>query len=116
TTLKVGRDPNAQPVTELLEDYEAFCGVLTDAAADAVADSTISVTQLDSWLKERTDGGRDFVLVDVREPVEYEINQIPGSVLIPKGEFESGDALEKLPQDKQVVLHCKTGGRSAECL
>ena len=56
------------------------------------------------------------MLVDVREPNEYEINKIPGSVLIPKGEFLNGDALGELPQDKQVVLHCKTGVRSAEAL
>jgi len=47
--------------------------------------------------------------VDVREPNEYEIVSIPGSVLIPKGEFLSGAALERLPQDKRVVLHCKSG-------
>jgi len=74
------------------------------------------VTHLDGWLKERADGGRDFVLVDVREPNEFEINRIPSSVLIPKGEFLNGNALEQLPQDKQVVLHCKSGARSAECL
>jgi adenylyltransferase/sulfurtransferase len=56
------------------------------------------------------------VLVDVREPNEYEINRIPGAVLIPKGEFLTGDALEKLPSDRQIVLHCKTGQRSAEAL
>src|SRR5690606_35895100 len=61
-------------------------------------------------------GKRDFVLVDVREPAEYEINRIPGAVLIPKGDFLNGSALEQLPDDKQVVLHCKTGVRSAECL
>ena len=48
-------------------------------------------------LKERDEGTRDFVLVDVREPNEYEINQIPGSVLIPKGEFLNGNALAELP-------------------
>ena len=48
-------------------------------------------------LKERDEGDRDFVLVDVREPNEYEINQIPGAVLIPKGEFLNGNALEQLP-------------------
>ena len=116
TTLKVGRDPNAAPVTELMDDYEAFCGALSDEAADAAADATISVTQLDAMLKERGEGSRDFVLVDVREENEYEINKIPGSVLIPKGEFLNGNALEQLPQDKQVVLHCKSGARSAECL
>jgi len=116
TTLKIGRDPNGEPITELMPDYEAFCGAISEEAADAAADSTISVTTLDGWLKERADGGRDFVLVDVREPNEYEINKIPGSILIPKGEFLNGNAIELLPQDKQVVLHCKSGARSAEAL
>jgi adenylyltransferase/sulfurtransferase len=52
----------------------------------------------------------------VREPGEYEIVNIPGAVLIPKNEFLMGDALTKLPQDKQIVLHCKAGSRSAEVL
>ena len=59
---------------------------------------------------------REFLLIDVREKVERDINQIPGSVLIPKGDFQTGEALGKLPQDKQVVLYCKTGVRSAEVL
>ena len=57
-----------------------------------------------------------YLLVDVREPNEYEIVSIPGATLIPKGEFLNGSALEKLPQDKQIVLHCKSGARSAEVL
>ena len=55
------------------------------------------MTTLEHMLKEREEGTRDFVLVDVREPNEYEINQIPGSVLIPKGDFLNGSALEQLP-------------------
>jgi sulfur-carrier protein adenylyltransferase/sulfurtransferase len=116
TTLRIQRDPSAEAPTELLSDYEAFCGMISDEAAEAAADSTISVTTLDGWLKERNDGGRDFVLVDVREPNEYEINKIPGSVLIPKDEFARGDAFERLDSEKQVVLYCKTGRRSAELL
>ena len=58
------------------------------------------------------DAGKDFFLVDVREPNEYEIVSIPGATLIPKGEILSGEALAELPQDKPVVLHCKTGVRS----
>ncbi len=54
--------------------------------------------------------------MDVREPNEYEIVSIPGSVLIPKDQFLSGAALERLPQDRRIVLHCKSGARSAECL
>lgn len=115
STLNVRKDPNAKPITELI-DYEAFCGAISDEAAEAAVDATISVRQLRDWLNARERGERDFVLVDVREPNEYEINRIPGSVLIPKGEFLNGSALEKLPQDKQVILHCKVGGRSAEAL
>ncbi|HEX6444973.1 MAG TPA: adenylyltransferase/sulfurtransferase MoeZ [Streptosporangiales bacterium] len=110
-TVKVQKDPEAEPIKELI-DYEAFCGVVSDEAQDAVLGSTISVKQL----KEKFDRGDDFLLVDVREPHEYEIVQIPGSVLIPKDRIMSGEALAELPQDKPIVLHCKTGGRSAEAL
>ncbi|HET8562105.1 MAG TPA: adenylyltransferase/sulfurtransferase MoeZ [Marmoricola sp.] len=119
--LKVRKDPNCAlcgdnpTVTELI-DYETFCGAVSDEAADAAVGSTISVQDLEHMLKEREEGTRDFVLVDVREPNEYEINKIPGSILIPKGEFLNGNALEQLPSDKQVVLHCKSGVRSAEAL
>ena len=122
--LKVRKDPNCAlcgdnpTVTELI-DYDVFCGAISDEAADAAAGSTISVVQLEHMLKEREEGSRDFVLVDVREPVEYEINQVPGSVLIPKGDFLNGSALEQLPPvdtGKQVVMYCKTGVRSAETL
>jgi molybdopterin/thiamine biosynthesis adenylyltransferase/rhodanese-related sulfurtransferase len=115
--VKVRKDPECAvcgknpTVTELI-DYDAFCGVVSAEAADAARDSTISVRQLKSMMDE----GENFLLVDVREPNEYEIVSIPGSVLIPKGEILSGEALGRLPQDRQVVLHCKTGARSAECL
>jgi adenylyltransferase/sulfurtransferase len=114
-TLNLAKDPNAEPITELI-DYDDFCGAVTDEAADAIAGHTISVQQLRDWLDARNRGERDFQLIDVREPVEREINQIPGSVLIPKGEFQKGTALSQLPQDKPVVLYCKGGTRSAECL
>ncbi len=119
--LRVRKDPNCalcgdNPTVTGLIDYDAFCGAISDEAADAAAGSTISVTQLEHMLKERSEGTRDFVLVDVREPNEYEINRIPGSVLIPKGDFLNGSALEQLPADKQIVMHCKSGVRSAETL
>jgi len=115
TTLKLRKDPGAAPITELI-DYEAFCGAITDEAADAVAGHTIGVRQLEEWLAERERGEKDFLLVDVRESVERDINAIPGSVLIPKGDFQTGEALSHMPQDKQVVLYCKTGVRSSEVL
>jgi molybdopterin/thiamine biosynthesis adenylyltransferase/rhodanese-related sulfurtransferase len=122
--LKVRKDPNCAlcgdnaTVTGLI-DYEAFCGAISEEAADAAVGSTISVTQLEHMIKERDEGTRDFVLVDVREPNEFEINRIPGSVLIPKGEFLNGSALEQLPSvdsGTQIVMHCKSGVRSAETL
>ncbi|MGI8523819.1 MAG: adenylyltransferase/sulfurtransferase MoeZ [Nocardioides sp.] len=122
--LKVRKDPNCAlcgedpTVTELI-DYETFCGAISSDAADAAAGSTISVIQLEHLLKERENGERDFVLIDVREPNEYEINQIPGSVLIPKGEFLNGNAFDQLPASdsgRPIVLHCKSGVRSAEAL
>jgi adenylyltransferase/sulfurtransferase len=119
--LPVRKDPNCalcgeHPTVTELVDYETFCGAVSEEAADAAAGSTISVTQLERMLKERENGERDFVLVDVREPNEREINKIPGSVLIPKGEFLNGNALGQLSTDQQVVLHCKSGARSAEAL
>jgi adenylyltransferase/sulfurtransferase len=74
------------------------------------------VKDLKAMLDARDRGEDDFVLIDVREPGEYEIVQIPGSILIPKGEFMDGSALANLPTDKRIVLHCKVGGRSAEAL
>src|SRR5262249_52068188 len=116
-TVRVQKDPECAvcgknpTVTELI-DYDAFCGAISDEAAEAAVGSTITATDLKAML-DRED--RIF-LVDVREPNEYEIVSIPGATLIPKGEFLSGAALEKLPQDKRIVLHCKSGVRSAECL
>ena len=103
--------PNATQ-KELLEDYEGFCGAISTAATEAIAGSTISVEQL----KSKMDHKDNFLLIDVREPAEFEIVRIPGSVLIPKQEFLDGSVLSKLPQDKPIILHCKSGVRSAECL
>ena len=116
--VKIRKDP-ACPIcsdkpsqTALLPDYESFCGMLSDGATEAATGSTIAVTEL----KAKMDSGEKFMLIDVREPGEFEIVRIPGSVLIPKQEFLNGSALEKLPQDVPIILHCKSGIRSAECL
>jgi adenylyltransferase/sulfurtransferase len=115
--IKVRKDPECplcgkNPTITGLIDYDAFCGVLSEEAQQAAEGSTILATEL----KEMIDRGDDLYLVDVREPAEYEIVSIPGSVLIPKGDILNGSALASLPQDKQVVMYCKTGIRSAETL
>ena len=116
--VKVRKDPECPlcgknpTITELLEDYEAFCGAVSEEASEAAQDSTITVTEL----KAMQDDGENIFLIDVREPNEYEIVSIPGATLIPKGEFLNGNALSQLPQDKKIVLHCKSGVRSAEAL
>jgi sulfur-carrier protein adenylyltransferase/sulfurtransferase len=116
-TVKVRKDPECAicgknpTVTELI-DYDAFCGAVSDAAQEAATGSTISATDLKGML----DRGDNIFLVDVREPNEYEIVSIPGATLIPKDQFLTGAALERLPQDKRIVLHCKSGARSAEAL
>ena len=116
-TVRVRKDPECticgkNPTITGLIDYDAFCGAVSEDAAAAASGSTITATDL----KDMLDRGDDIFLVDVREPNEYEIVSIPGSTLIPKDQFLTGAALEKLPQDKRIVLHCKSGARSAEAL
>ncbi|ASY18869.1 adenylyltransferase and sulfurtransferase [Candidatus Planktophila versatilis] len=116
--IKVRKDPNCplcsdNPTqTALLPDYEAFCGVLSDAAQEASAGSTITVQEL----KSKIDAQENYYLIDVREPSEYEIVKIPTAHLIPKQGFIDGSVLATLPQDRPIILHCKSGVRSAECL
>ncbi|HKR68746.1 MAG TPA: adenylyltransferase/sulfurtransferase MoeZ [Streptosporangiaceae bacterium] len=116
-SLNIKKDPDCPicgenpTITELI-DYDAFCGVVSADAQEAATGSTITAAELKAML-DRKD---DIFLIDVREPNEYEIVSIPGATLIPKDQFMNGSALEKLPQDKRIVLHCKSGARSAECL
>ncbi|HEY7325428.1 MAG TPA: adenylyltransferase/sulfurtransferase MoeZ [Streptosporangiaceae bacterium] len=116
-TVRVRKDPECaicgkNPTITGLIDYDAFCGAISEDAAAAATGSTISATEL----KEMLDRKDNIFLIDVREPNEYEIVSIPGATLIPKDQFLTGAALEKLPQDKRIVLHCKSGARSAEAL
>jgi adenylyltransferase/sulfurtransferase len=110
-TITLRRDPARTPITELI-DYDAFCGVVSDEGQAAAVGSTITATEL----RDLLDAGKDIQIVDVREPVEWDIVHLPGAVLIPKDRILSGEALAELPQNKPIVLHCKTGVRSAEAL
>jgi molybdopterin/thiamine biosynthesis adenylyltransferase/rhodanese-related sulfurtransferase len=109
--IKIRKDPNTPAITELI-DYETFCGVVSEEAQQAAIGSTITPGEL----KDLIDSKKQIFLVDVREPAEWEIVRIPGATLIPKDEILRGDALASLPQDKQIVMYCKTGVRSAETL
>ncbi|WP_255605891.1 adenylyltransferase/sulfurtransferase MoeZ [Mycolicibacterium xanthum] len=110
-TIKIRKDPDTPKITELI-DYDEFCGVVSDEVAEAAVDSTVTPREL----REMLDSGKKYALIDVREPVEWDINHIDGAELIPKSAIEAGDGLSKFPQDRVPVLYCKTGVRSAEAL
>lgn len=110
--LAIARDPANTPVSELI-DYDVFCA--TSSATNQV-DRTISVHELAAMLESRERGEHDFDLIDVREPGEYEIVHIAGALLIPQGGILSGAALSSLSLDRDIVLHCKAGTRSAAVL
>ncbi|GAB3208905.1 adenylyltransferase/sulfurtransferase MoeZ [Nocardia tengchongensis] len=110
-TIKLRRDPERQPITELI-DYDAFCGVVSEEGQAAAIGSTITAREL----KEMLDAGKPVAIIDVREPVEWDIVRLAGATLIPKDRILSGEALAELPQNTPIVLHCKTGIRSAEAL
>jgi adenylyltransferase/sulfurtransferase len=114
--LRVRKDPDAAPITAL-GDYEAFCGLVpaADTAAQP-ADSAVAAGELARMLAARRTGGADFELIDVREPGESAIVSIPGARLLPQGRILSGEALPQLPRDKDIVVHCKSGARSAAVL
>ena len=114
---KIRKDPNCpicgeHPTIHELIDYDQFCGIpQADAETAKEMDvPTITATEL----KTRFDRQDKFVLVDVREPFEYEISRIPGSKLIPLGELPA--RLSELDSADDIVLHCKVGGRSAKAL
>jgi adenylyltransferase/sulfurtransferase len=111
--IRVARDPAAERITELT-DYEAFCGIVPEA--ETAKEDTVTAPQLATMLASRKAGLKDFELVDVREPGEHDIVSIDGSVLIPQGRILAGEAWAQLPQDKDIVFHCKAGTRSAAVL
>jgi adenylyltransferase/sulfurtransferase len=116
--LKLRPNPD-RPVIEKLIDYQEFCGIPQAKAAEAASVSTIpemSVTEL----KAALDSDRDnILLLDVRNPHEYEIGKIDGSLLVPLGDLENGSGIAKVKEalgDKKLIAHCKLGGRSAKAL
>ncbi len=116
--LKLRPNP-VRPVIEKLIDYEQFCGIPQAKAEEAKRQMEMSEITVQE-LKELIDGGADdFVLLDVRNPNEYEIAKIPGSVLVPLPDIENGEGIAKvkdLLNGHRLIAHCKMGGRSAKAL
>ncbi len=114
---KVRKDPKCPvcspnpTITELI-DYEQFCGIPQAQAEEDAEPPVPEITVED--LKARQERGDKFVLLDVREPFEYDIARIPGSKLIPLGELPS--RMSELDSADEIVIHCKVGGRSAKAL
>jgi len=114
---KVRKDPKCpicgeNPTIKELIDYEQFCGIPQAQEAEEAEPPVPTISVED--LKSRIDGGERFVLLDVREPFEYDIARIPGSTLIPLGELAS--RMSELDSADEIVIHCKMGGRSATAL
>ncbi len=98
-------------ITDLI-DYEQFCGIPQAAAAEAAEAPVPEITV--EQLKARLDARENFVLLDVREPYEFDIARIPGSKLIPLGQLH--ERLSELDTADEIVIHCKSGYRSANAL
>ena len=116
--LKLRPNP-VRPVIEKLIDYEQFCGIPQAKAQEAQEQQQISEMTV-AELKELIDSGaKNFVLLDVRNPNEYQIAQIPGSVLVPLPDIEHGEGVAKVKEllnGHRLIAHCKMGGRSAKAL
>jgi molybdopterin/thiamine biosynthesis adenylyltransferase/rhodanese-related sulfurtransferase/molybdopterin converting factor small subunit len=113
--LKLRKDPDCpvcgtHPTVTALIDYEQFCGVRPAAAEATPLNTATEITSVE--LKQRLDRGDRLKIVDVREPNEYQINRIPGSELIPLGDVPK--RVNELNPDDEIVVHCKSGVRSAK--
>ncbi len=116
--LKLRPNP-IRPVIEKLIDYEQFCGIPQAKAQEAAAQQNMTemtVVELKTLLDSNAN---DYVLIDVRNPNEYQIAKIPNSVLIPLPDIENGSAIPKIKElvnGYRLIAHCKMGGRSAKAL
>ncbi|HET8548367.1 MAG TPA: molybdopterin-synthase adenylyltransferase MoeB [Bryobacteraceae bacterium] len=113
--LKLRRNPECpvcgdHPTVLKLIDYQQFCGVPAHPPEAAPQTGEIEPAEV----KQKIDRGDDFVLIDVREPHEYQICRIPTSRLIPLGELPK--RLNELDPGTEIVAHCKSGMRSAKAV
>ncbi len=115
--LKLQKDPSCpicgtnRTITELI-DYEEFCGIRGEESAPQTVDENEEITV--KQLKARMDRGEDLTIIDVREPYEYAIARIPGTKLIPLGQLE--ERAGELDPNTEIILHCRSGKRSADAL
>jgi adenylyltransferase/sulfurtransferase len=112
--LKLRKNPDcpacgAHPTIHELIDYDAFCGIRGEEESTDVAVPEIGVKEL----KRRRDAGEDVFVLDVREPHEYRICNI-GGTLIPLGELAA--RVHELDSARDIVVHCRTGVRSAHAV
>ena len=105
---KLRRDPDAKPITELI-DYQQFCGVPANdhQVSEAQSDSVVEITP--AGLKDKLIAAQ-IQLLDVREPHEWDICHIEGATLIPLGELEN--RMTEVNAEQETVIYCKLGGRS----
>jgi molybdopterin/thiamine biosynthesis adenylyltransferase/rhodanese-related sulfurtransferase/molybdopterin converting factor small subunit len=113
--LKLRKDPDCpvcgtHPTVTKLIDYEQFCGVVPVAPEPVAVNNATEITSIE--LKQRLDRGDSLKIVDVREPNEYQINRLPGSLLIPLGDIPKRYA--ELNKSDEIVVQCKSGARSAK--
>jgi adenylyltransferase/sulfurtransferase len=94
-------------VTELI-DYQHFCGIVPETPQEKSVKNGIAQLTV-KQLKARRDAGEDIFLLDVREPYEYQIAQI-GGTLIPQNDVPS--RLGEIPRDREIIVHCRSGARS----
>jgi adenylyltransferase/sulfurtransferase len=116
--LKLRPNP-IRPVIEKLIDYEQFCGIPQAKAQEAAEQqkmTEMTVVELKALIDSNAN---DYILIDVRNPNEYQIANIPNSVLIPLPDIENGAAIPKIKElvnGYRLIAHCKMGGRSAKAL
>jgi adenylyltransferase/sulfurtransferase len=116
--LKLRPNP-VRPVIEKLVDYEQFCGIPQAKAEEAKQQMEIPEITVQELKQLLDSNAKDFVLLDVRNPHEYEIAKIEGSVLVPLPDIENGDGVAKVKEllnGHRLIAHCKMGGRSAKAL
>jgi sulfur-carrier protein adenylyltransferase/sulfurtransferase len=116
--LKLRPNPE-RPVIKKLIDYEMFCGIPQAKAEEERQQAEMAEMSVVELKKVIDSGTDDYVLLDVRNPNEYEIARIPGSVLVPLPDIENGQGVEKvrsLVNGHRLIVHCKMGGRSAKAI